>query len=246
MMSSQDLKTETMRKSGHLKMKSSLHSCSHCGKMLTNRFNMLRHEEKCQSNIQVSPPSTTIADAVYEQTEEINKIKREVTVNTTKRCRDMKTEIIPKTNNIVDNEQQDANLEPPTKRGRRRVFISTEEFNRLVNNSTVKWSDLSRDCIYKLEKIYYDINQQPLVNLSNSDGVTISTVTPNVVMEKLLSLSETDVTIYVRLNGEEEQVDIVTLKKQVCTTCKKSFNSRNGLWNHQRKYCAEKKTEKPE
>ena len=192
MMSSQDLKTETMRKSGHLKMKLSLHSCSHCGKMLTNRFNMLRHEKKCQSNIEISPPTTTttIADVVYEQAEEINKIKREVTVKTTKRCRDMNIEIIPKNTITLDNEQQDANVEPPTKR-KRRVFISTEEFNRLVNNNpTVKWSDLSRDCIYKLEKMYYDINQQPLVNLSNSDGVTISTVTSNVVMEKLYSLKQ--------------------------------------------------------
>ena len=257
MASSQDLETETMKKSDHLETKSSLLSCSRCGKMLANRSNVHRHEKICQSNIQVSPDkkiyqsniqvspdkicqsniqvSPPIVDVIYEQAEEI---KREVIDNKTKRCHEMNTEIIPRKDNLV--KQREVNVEPPAKRGRR-VFISTEEFNRLVNISTVKWLDLSRDCIYKLEKIHYDINQQPLVNLSNSDGVTISTVTPAVVMKKLLPLSETDVIIYLRLNGKDAQVDIATVKKYVCTACKISFHSRMGLWNHQRKYCVEKK-----
>ena len=252
-MSSQDLDIETMNKSSdHLETKkSSLLSCSYCGKMLANRSNAHRHEKICQSNIQVSPDkkicqsniqvSPPIVDAIYEQAEEI---QREGIDNKTKRCHEMNTEIIPRKDNLV--KQRKVNVEPPAKRGRR-VFISTEEFNRLVNISMVKWLDLSRDCIYKLEKIHYDINQQPLVNLSNSDGVTISTVIPAVVMEKISPLSETDVIIYLRLTGKEDwQVDIATVKKYVCAACKTSFHSRMGLWNHQRKYCIEKKIEKSE
>ena len=77
MTSSQDLEIEMMEKSDHLKTKSSLHSCSHCGKMLANRSNVLRHKKICKSNIRVSPP---IVDAIYEQAA---KIKRKVIDNKT-------------------------------------------------------------------------------------------------------------------------------------------------------------------
>ena len=148
MRSSPDLERETMNKSSdHLETKeSSLHSCSLCSKMLANRSNVHRHEKICQSNIQVSPDkkicqSNIQVDVIYEQAEETNKIKREVIDETTKRCRDMNTETLAKKDNPV---KQVVNVEPPTKR-RRRAFISTEEFNRLINKSTVKWLDLSRD-----------------------------------------------------------------------------------------------------
>ena len=53
-----------------------------------------------KSNIEVSPP-TPIVDAIYEQAKEINKTKRAVIDETTKRCRDMNTDTLPNKDNPV-------------------------------------------------------------------------------------------------------------------------------------------------
>ena len=62
-------------------------------------------------------------------------------------------------------------------------------------------------------------------NLTNSDGITVSVLLPRFVVDKLLTITESNVRIYVRPRGEDE-VDIATTKKHICNKCNKELASR--------------------
>ena len=116
-------------------------------------------------------------------------------------------------------------------RERRGTFISDDEFKRLAHQQPISWSNLSRDCIYKLEWINKADQHQIAENLTNYDGITISVLLPPFIVDKLLMITKSDVGIYVRPRGEDE-VDIATPKKHICNNCNKELALRAFLQRH--------------
>ena len=112
-------------------------------------------------------------------------------------------------------------------------FISEKEFNRLALQQPIPWSNLSRDCIYQLEWVNRT-DHQIVGNLTSADGIIVSVLVPQFVVDKLLSFAENNVRIYVRPKGED-QVDIAAAKKHVCKTCKKELASRKYLQIHEKR-----------
>ena len=120
------------------------------------------------------------------------------------------------------------------KRKRVGTFISEEEFNRLALQQPIPWLNLSRDCIYQLEWVNSADHQQIVGNLTNVDGITISVFLPRFVVDKLLTITEKDIRIYVRPTGQNK-VDIATPKKHLCKTCKKELTSRKYSQLHKKR-----------
>ena len=52
-------------------------------------------------------------------------------------------------------------------------FISMKIFNQFIVKPTITWNHLPQECIYKIEKIYKQDDQQ-VSDLTNRDGHTIS------------------------------------------------------------------------
>ena len=90
-----------------------------------------------------------------------------------------------------------------------------KDFNRFVHHEPIKWSDLPQDCIYKLERVNVINDRQISANFTNADGITISVLLPQFVLDRLISLNETNVDIYIKSKGKE-QVDITSMPKEKC------------------------------
>ena len=123
------------------------------------------------------------------------------------------------------------------KKRRRRNFISESEFKRLAHQQPIPWSSLSRECIYKLEWVNTADKQQIAGNLTDSEGITVSVLLPKFVVDRLLTITESNVRIYVKPKGEDK-VDIATTKKYLCKDCNKEFASRTFLQRHLKRSCA--------
>ena len=126
--------------------------------------------------------------------------------------------------------------EIPKKTTRKRksiYFIGVEEFNRLACQQPIPWSNLSRDCIYQLEWVNR-ADGGIVGNLTNVDGITVSVLLPQFVVDKILMITDTDVKIYIRPRGED-QVDIATRKKYKCKNCQKELASRKFLQRHEKR-----------
>ena len=119
------------------------------------------------------------------------------------------------------------------KRRRRRDFISEKEFNQLALRQPIPWSNLSRDCIYQLEWVNR-ADHQIVVNMTNVDGIIVSVLLPQFVVDKLLTFTENNVRIYVRPTGQN-QVDIAAAKKYICNNCEKELASRKYLQLHEKR-----------
>ena len=109
----------------------------------------------------------------------------------------------------LDAEQPKVTITPTKKR--KRMFISEEEFNRIALKQLIPWSNLSHGRIYKLEWIN-NADQQIAGNLTNVDGITVSVLLPQFVVDKLLAIIENNIRIYVMPHGEDH-VDIAAIKR---------------------------------
>ena len=123
-----------------------------------------------------------------------------------------------------------------SKKGRK-VFISDQRFDQLAENKQLrKWTDLSHDCIYKLELLYRHDEYQIVAELSNRDGVYQSVILPKFVIDKLLEL-EQSVMVYLRLMENDDQVSLVAVKKYACANCNIDLSSAKSLWRHRKAHC---------
>ena len=94
-------------------------------------------------------------------------------------------------------------------------FISEREFNRLMLKPIIEWSQLTLNCIYRLDHVDA-VNK--VIKLTNNRKRAVSVKIPSFVIDKLydeIGDSPDDIinTIYLRPKGEET-MDIVT--KQHC------------------------------
>ena len=108
-------------------------------------------------------------------------------------------------------------------------FISVQDFNRYARRQIMEWIDIPCNCIYKVEW-FNTTNHQIAGNLMNKDGIIFTVILPTLVVDKLLSITEKDVDIYLRRDSTN-QVDIVALKKN-------SGNNREkvlSIHNHSKK-----------
>lgn len=147
---------------------------------------------------------------------------------------------------LIEDDRVDSILVDLMKRTRgdtsngRRSFISDKMFNRMTwkNPFLTKWEDISRDYIYKVEAIFRH-DQQIIADLARRDGVILSAVLPDFVVQKLSKLRETvPVAVYLRPIENDGQVLIALVQKRVCEDCKLQFESSKSLYNHQkRKHC---------
>ena len=101
----------------------------------------------------------------------------------------------------------------PKKKRKTRGFITVEEFNRFAQQQPFKWLDLPQDCIYKLKRVNAVDDKQLSGNFTNTDGISISRLLPQFVLDKLLELTETNVNIYIR--SRRDHVDIATTTRDV-------------------------------
>ena len=126
-------------------------------------------------------------------------IDDQIASDTRKFQKQQHTDVVSKKND------EDMEVKP---RKKRRRFISIQEFNRFVQKQPIKWSDLPKDCIYKLEDCHV-VAEQIAASLTNRNGITVTTLLPEFVVDKLLSITESLALTYLRPKGED-QVDIVT------------------------------------
>ena len=110
-------------------------------------------------------------------------------------------------------------------------FIGEKEFNRSACQQPMPWSNLPRNCIYKLEWVN-STDAGVAGNLTNADGITVSVLLPKFVVDKILAITDTDVKIYLRPKGED-LVDIATQKKHICKNCRKEVICRKFLERHE-------------
>ena len=121
----------------------------------------------------------------------------------------------------------------------RKLFITDQRFDRMLGDKeSVKWKQLSYDCIYKMDFLYRFDEDKISAHLSNRDGVVHSVILPEFVIKELLKQEQIkDATVYLK-RKEDDQVSIVTLKtKHVCEICNVGFGSASNLSRHQRKCC---------
>ena len=188
--------------------------CPSCDRSFSTRFGLNRHRKKCHSSL--GDPSIVKQEEVVET----SKQEEENPVETSKQEEE---------NHVVTHVESSTQVEATPKR-RKRNFISIHDFNRYACQQPIKWSDLPRDCIYKLEWVNAE-GEQIAANLTSRDGVTKSVLLPKFVVDRLLAITESDIIVYVRPQGED-QVDIVTPKKHTCKNCGKEMASRGYLERH--------------
>ena len=126
-----------------------------------------------------------------------------------------------------------------SKRKKREKFISVEMFNKYIVRSTITWNELQLDCIYKMDKIYKQDDQQ-VFNLTSRDGNIVSVFLPEFVSKKLSSIDRSNVTLYLKpyhSKDGEYRVEIASVPKNVCKKCNREFSSYQSLWNHRKKFC---------
>ena len=112
-------------------------------------------------------------------------------------------------------------------------------FNKYILRSAITWNDLQSDCIYKIEKIYKQDDQQVFV-LTNRDGHIVSVFPPEFVSKALSSIDGNNVTLYLKpyhSKDGEYRVEIASVPKNTCKMCNKVFSSHQSLWNHRNKFC---------
>ena len=113
-----------------------------------------------------------------------------------------------------------------------RNFISEETFT-LLSKLDIEWKNLAQGCIYKMEN--RDYKDTRVGKLVNSDGIGVSVQLPESVMKKLLSITDRNVTLYLKPYGEV--VRIATVRRRVCPECDEGFASPHTLWVHRKKHC---------
>ena len=70
--------------------------------------------------------------------------------------------------------------------------------------------------------------------MTNTDGIIVSVLLPQFVVDKLLTFTENNVRIYVRPKGQN-QVDIAAANKYICNNCEKELASRKYLQLHEKR-----------
>ena len=193
------------------------HICLKCDKTLGSRQSLWRHQKNCQV---LSKP---VDDVEMEQTKNPND---EIILQS------QSNEVVKDTNAA----EQDRHKE----KKKRKRFISVEMFNKLTVKPAIKWDDLSPGCIYKMEKVYNEHDEQIVADLTSRDETTIPVVLPEFVMTNLSPLTERNVIIYLRpykSSDGEEQVELATVQKHACKNCSKEFSSSSTLWVHRKKLC---------
>ena len=183
--------------------------CQKCNLSFSTRIRLHRHKQKQHQIHNLTDFLSLIGESNEESMKKINRYpsKRE--------------------KESIKHEQTQTKVEPCHLRQK---FISVEDFNRYAQKQATKWSDIHRDCIYKLQWANR-VDQQITGNLINRDGVISTVLLPRLVIDNLLSITEKDVDIYLRPNGID-QADIAVIKKNICKKCDKELFSHNYLKRH--------------
>ena len=115
---------------------------------------------------------------------------------------------------------------------RKYAFISEKEFNdKLRQEHAIEWYNLTEGIIYKLDNCHA-IDDRVVGRLIDGYNNENFVYLPRFFMDRLLLRDETNIKVFVRRGKDNEEVDIVTVQKWTCETCRRDFSTRNHLNRH--------------